>query len=197
MTMVETVKELKKIESKAEREYKVLLKKLKDSEYADLRVLILRMAVDTILHRRIVEALEKAYKDALKLVEDFGYGEEIELPEDAPRLQVSQDVVLIPGMPAMVLAPYGPLGSRIPPEEALRELLKNMPEDVVIPEEKLEELRKFLSEFTELSEGMKGNYKKLERKAIHPILRAFAREAARNEEQPAALLERLLEKYGK
>jgi len=197
MTMVETVKELKKVESKAEKEYKAILKKLKDPEYADLRVLLLRMAVDTILHRRMVEALEKAYKDALKLVEDFGYGEEIELPEDAPRLQVSQDVVLIPGMPAMVLAPYGPLGSRIPPEDALRELLKNMPEDVVIPEEKLKELRKFLNEFMELSKGMKGDYEKLERKAIHPILRAFAREAARNEEQHAALLERLLEKYGK
>ena len=196
MTMVETVKELKKVESKAEKEYKAILKKLKDPEYADLRVLLLRMAVDTVLHRRMVEALEKAYKDALKLVEDFGYDEQVEIPEDAPRLQVSQDVVLIPGMPAMVIAPYGPLGSRIPPEDALRELLKNMPEEVVIPKEKLEELRKFLREFMELSEGMKGDYEKLERKAIHPILRAFAREAARNEEQHAALLERLLEKYG-
>ena len=195
MTMVETVKELKKVESKAEKEYKAILKKLKDPGYADLRVLLLRMAVDTVLHRRMVEALEKAYKDALKLVEDFGYDEQVEIPEDAPRLQVSQDVVLIPGMPAMVIAPYGPLGSRIPPEDALRELLKNMPEVVVIPKEKLEELRKLLREFMELSEGMKGDYEKLERKAIHPILRAFAREAARNEEQHEALLRELMQKY--
>ncbi len=90
MTMVETVKELKKVETKAEKEYKAILKKLKGQEYADLRVLLLRMAVDTILHRRMVEALENAYKDALNLIEDFGYGEGVDLPEDAPRLQVCQ-----------------------------------------------------------------------------------------------------------
>ncbi len=196
MTMVETVKELKRVETKAEKEYKAILKKLKDPEYADLRVLLLRMAVDTILHRRMVEALEKAYKDALKLVDEFGYGEGVGIPEDAPRLQMSRDIVLIPGMPAMVIAPYGPLGSRIPPEDALKELLEKVPEDVVIPKEKLDELRNFLKEFIELSEGMKANYEKLEKRAIHPILRALAREAARNEEQHTALIRGLLEKYG-
>ncbi len=196
MTMVETVKELKKVETKAEKEYKAILKKLKDQEYADLRVLLLRMAVDTILHRRMVEALENAYKDALNLIEDFGYGEGVDIPEDAPRLQVSQDVVLIPGMPAMALPPYGPLGSRIPPEDALRELLGKVPEDVVIPEEKLNEIRNVLNDLVVLSERMKGDYENLERRAIHPILKAFAREAARNEEQHMALLGELLGKYG-
>jgi|GEM_PF-1057378 len=197
MTMVDTVRELKKVETKAEKEYKAILKKLKDPEYGDLRVLLLRMAVDTVLHRRMVEALEKAYKDALALVEEFGYSDDVELPEDAPKLQISQDFALIPGMPAVIVAPYGPLGSRIPPEEALRELLSNIPEEVVIPPEKLKELREYLKKFTELTENMEQDYEKLERRAIHPILRAFAREAARNEEQHKALLEKLLEKYGK
>ena len=195
MRMAEMVGELKKIETRAEKEYKDVLKKLKDPEYADLRVLLLRMAVDTILHRRMLEGLEKAYRDALELIKEFGYNEEVPIPEDAPRLQVSQDIVLIPGMPAMVIAPYGLLGSRIPPEDALRELLKSISEDVVIPKETLEELEKFLREFMELSKSMKENYEKLERKAIHPILRAFAREAARNEEQHEVLLQRLIEKY--
>jgi len=197
MTMVETVRELKKVEAKAEKEYKGILKKLKDPEYADLRVLLLRMAVDTALHRRMVEALEKTYEDAIDLVEEFGYSEDAEVPEDAPKLQVSQDVVLIPGMPSIVVPAYGPLGSRIPPEEVLREILSGIPEEVVIPPEKLDELRKRLPEFAELSESMKEDYEKLERRAIHPILRAFAREAARNEEQHGALLKSLLEKYGK
>ncbi len=106
------------------------------------------------------------------------------------------DVVLIPGMPAMALPLYGPLGSRIPPEDALRELLGKVPE-VVIPAEKLNEIRNVLSDLVVLSERMKGDYEKLERRAIHPILKAFAREAARNEEQHMVLLGELLGKYGK
>lgn len=137
MKLAEAVTNVKEVEKKAEKEYKALLKTLKSPEYSDLRVLLLRMTVDTILHRRLAEALEKAYKEAIELIEEFGYVDVPETPETAPGNQVSSGLVLIPGIPAVQVAPYGLLGSRIPPEDALEELLKNLPDNVALPPEKL------------------------------------------------------------
>ncbi|WP_054841469.1 hypothetical protein [Thermococcus peptonophilus] len=110
MKLAEAVTNVKEVEKKAEKEYKALLKTLKSPEYADLRVLLLRMTVDTILHRRLAEALEKAYKEAIELIEEFGYVDVPETPETAPpRNQVSSGLVLIPGIPAVHVAP--PTGS--------------------------------------------------------------------------------------
>ncbi len=196
MRMIDSVRELGRIEKNAEKEYKRLMRKLRGREYSDLRVLLLRMALDTVLHKHLMEAVEKAYEEAIDLIEDFGYGELPETPEDAPSKQVSQDVVLIPGMPAIVMPSYGPLGSRIPPEDALRELLQRLPENVVVPEDGLNEVEEHLQEFLEMNEKMQKHYENVEKKAVHPILKAIARESIRNEEQHKAVLSRLLEKYG-
>lgn len=109
MKLAEAVTNVKEVEKKAEKEYKALLKTLKSPEYSDLRVLLLRMTVDTILHRRLAEALEKAYKEAIELIEEFGYVDVPETPETALGNQVSSGLVLIPGIPAVRSPPTGSL----------------------------------------------------------------------------------------
>jgi hypothetical protein len=197
MRLIDEVTNVKEVEKKAEKEYRNLLKNLKSPEYADLRVLLLRMTVDTILHRRLAEAIEKAYKEAVELIEEFGYVDVPEIPENAPRNQVSSGLVLIPGIPAVQVAPYGLLGSRIPPEDALEELLKSLPDNVALPPEKLKEIRDKLERLKVLCEKMGKNYRILEQNAVHPVIQAFAESARKNEEQHMVVVEGLLRRYSK
>ncbi|ASJ00636.1 hypothetical protein [Thermococcus gorgonarius] len=192
MKVVEIVRDARNLEDNTLKEYIKVLKKLKSAEYTDLRVLLLRMAIDTLFHKHIMEAIEKAYEEALDLINEFGYTSEDEVPEDAPRKQIESGLVIIPGLPALTLPFYGVLGSRIPPEEVLDELLSTMKDNVVIPPGEEKKIKETLRKFKEMSEKMKANYEKLETKAVHPIITAVARETRRNEEQHEAVLEKLI-----
>lgn len=167
------------------------MEKLRDEKYADLRVLLLRMAVDTLLLRNLMQAVEKTYQEAIDLIEEFGYSRQEAIPEDAPRRQVESGLVIVPGLPTMILPTFGPLGSRIPPEEALEELLSRLNENVVLPAEEEEKLKEVLKSFTEKASEMKEEYGKLERRAVHPIIASIMRGTRRNEEQHEAVLKKL------
>ena len=183
--MIDIVREAKEVEEKAEKDYKKLLKELDKPEYADLRGLILRLAIDTAFHKRLMEALEKAYDDAVKLVEEYA----VERP--------SEDFVLIPGVPTMVMPlGFGPIGARIPPEEIIEEYLKDFPSEVVLPGDdgKLVEV---LKKYADEEENMRKLYDELSRRSFHPVVRELAREIKRNEEQHESLIKGLIEKYSK
>ncbi|WP_297512865.1 ferritin family protein [Thermococcus sp.] len=183
--MIDIVREAKKVEEKAEKDYKKLLKKLNKPEYADLRGLVLRLAIDTAFHKRLMEALEKAHNDAIKLVEEYA----VEKPDE--------DFALIPGVPTMVMPlGFGPIGARIPPEEIIEEYLKDFPTEVVLPgtDEKLIEI---LRKYAEEEEQMKELYEELSKRAFHPVVRELVREIKRNEEQHESLVKGLVEKYSK
>ncbi|NJE03488.1 hypothetical protein [Thermococcus sp. MV11] len=183
--MITTVEELKKLEAKAEKEYRRLLKKLKDPEYADLRALLLRMAIDTAFHRHLMEALERAYHESLKLVEEYGGGEDV------------SDVALIPGLPTIVMPMgFGAMGARVPPEEIIEEYLKDFPTEVVLPENGDGKLGELLGRYLELQEKMLELYDRLSRRAFHPVVRGIVTEIKRNEEQHEAILKKLGERYG-
>ncbi len=194
MDVEKLIKDVENLEKEAEREYRELLRKLKDPQYADFRVLLLRMAIDTALHKHIAEAMRKAYKEAIKLVDEFGYTEEIELPEDAPRRQIKEEMVVIPGLPSAMLPSGEFMGGRIPPEEALRELLNLKLDNVVLPPEKKKELLKITEEILKLEKGMVDGYSLLEKKAVHPLLKAIAAESRNNEEQHIHLLQKIKER---
>jgi len=183
--MIEIVREAKKVEEKAEKDYKKLLAKLNSPEYSDLRRLILRLAIDTVFHRRLMEALEKAYEDAIKLVKEYSSEEP------------NEDLALIPGVPTLVMPlGFGPLGARVPPEEIVEEYLKDFPGEVVLPDDGkkfLETLKKHVEEEKQMEEL----YSELSKRAFHPVVRELAREIKRNEEQHEALIKGLLEKYSK
>ncbi|AJC70802.1 MAG: hypothetical protein J7K48_06515 [Thermococcus sp.] len=188
------IREVESLEKDAEKEYRELLRKLEDPKYADFRVLLLRMAIDTTLHKYIAEAMRKAYKEAIELVDEFGYTEEIELPEDAPRRQIKEGLVVIPGLPSIVLPSGEFMGSRIPPEEALRELLNLKLDNVVLPPEKKKEILKVAEELLKLEERMREKYSILEKKAIHPLIKAIAAESKNNEQQHMHVLQKTKEK---
>lgn len=190
------LKEIEDIEKKAEKEYKSLLKKLKDPQYADFRVLLMRMAIDTALHKHLAEALKKAYKEAVELVDEFGYSEVVGLPEDAPRRQISEELVVIPGLPSVVMPGGEFLADRIPPEEALIELLNLKLENVMIPPEKTKEIEDIVRRILELEEKMREGYSNLERRAVHPLIKAVTRESRNNEEQHMNLLKKIGERLG-
>ena len=183
--MIDIVREAKKVEEKTEKEYKKLLKKLNRPEYADLRGLILRLAVDTAFHKRLMEALEKAYNDAIKLLEEYA----AERPEE--------DFVLIPGVPTIAMPlNFGPIGARVPPEEIVEEYLKDFPSVIVLPDTD-EKLIEVLKRYAEEESKMRNLYEELSRRAFHPIVRELAREIRRNEEQHESLVRGLIEKYSK
>ncbi|ASJ04176.1 hypothetical protein [Thermococcus barossii] len=183
--MITTVEELKRLEAKAEKEYRRLLKKLKDPEYADLRALILRMAIDTAFHKHLMEALERAYHESLKLVDEYGTREDV------------GEIALIPGLPTMVMPlGFGAIGARVPPEEIIEEYLKDFPTEVVLPENGDGKLGELLGEYIKLQERMLELYDRLSRRAFHPVVRGLATEIKRNEEQHGAILKKLGERYG-
>jgi len=183
--MIDIVREAKKVEEKTEKDYRKLLKKLNKPEYGDLRGLILRLAIDTAFHKHLMEALEKAYDEAVELVEEYS----VEGSSD--------DLALIPGVPTIVMPlGFGPIGARIPPEEIIEEYLKDFPTEVVLPgtDEKLIEI---LRRYAEEEAQMKGLYEELSRRAFHPVVRELLRELKRNEEQHESLVKGLVEKYSK
>ncbi|WP_258084796.1 hypothetical protein [Thermococcus thermotolerans] len=182
--MITTVEELKRLEEKAEREYRRLLKKLKDPEYADLRALIMRMAIDAAFHRHLMEALERAYHDSVRLVEEYGSGES------------TGEVALIPGLPTVVMPlGFGAMGARVPPEEIIEEYLKDFPTEIVLPENGDGKVEELLGRYLELERGMVELYDRLSRRAFHPVVRELVKEIKRNEEQHEAILKKLSEKY--
>ncbi len=183
--LIEIVEKTRKLEERAEKEYRKSLKKLKEPEYADIKNLLLRITIDTILHKNMLEAVNKSYEDALKLIEEFE-GEEI-----------ADNTVLIPGVP-MIAMPldFGTLGARIPPEEILEEYFKEFPETTVIPEEKLNEIRGIIKEYLKLQEEMAALYGKLKEKVTHPILKTLMESTENNEKQHEKLLKKLAQKYG-
>jgi hypothetical protein len=149
------------------------------------------MALDTLLHRNLMGAIEKTYQEAIDLIEKFGYSQQGSIPEDAPRKQLEAGLVIVPGLPTMVFPTFGPLGSRIPPEEVLEELLSRLNENVVVPDEEKEKLKGTLRAFIEKASKMREEYEKLEKKAVHPIISSIMRETRRNEEQHEAVLKKL------
>ncbi|AHF79835.1 ferritin family protein [Thermococcus paralvinellae] len=182
--LIELVEKAKEVEKKAEKEYIRGMKKLKEPEYVDIKNLFLRITIDTVLHKNIMEALEKSYSEALDLIEEFE-GEAI-----------ADNTVLIPGVP-MIAMPleFGVMNERIPPIEVLEEYFKEFPETAVIPEEKLEEIREILEKYLELQKEMANVYKKLTKKVSHPIIKQLMESIANNEEQHSILLKKLFEKY--
>jgi len=192
----ESIREVENLEKKAEKEYKAILKKLKDPQYADFRVLLLRMAIDTALHKYLAEAMRKAYNEAIKMVEEFGYSGEVELPEDAPKRQIKKGIVIIPGLPSSILPSGEFMGGRIPPEEALEELLSLKLENIILPPEKRKEILKIIDEILKLEKKMVEGYSLLEKKAVHPLLKAIAAESRNNEEQHIHVLQKIKERMG-
>jgi rubrerythrin len=183
--MINIVKTANKVETTAENEYRKILKKLRDPEYADLKNLFLRMAVDAIFHKHLMEALAKAYQDSVELIKE--YGEEWS----------DEGIALIPGVPTIAMPlGFGRIGARIPPEEILEEYLRDFPAEVVIPDGE-ESLGKLLEKHLRLEDEMKELYERLSARAFHPVVRELAREIKRNEEQHGAILRKLKEKYGK
>jgi len=183
-SMIELVREAKKTEEKTEKEYKKLLKKLDKPEYAPLRGLILRLAIDTAFHRHLMEALERAYDEALGLIEEYA-------------LEKEPEYALIPGVPSIALPlGFGRIGARVPPEEIIEEYLKDFPDEVVLPdtdEKLIEILRKYAEEEGEMREL----YEELSKRAFHPVVRELLRELKRNEEQHETLVKGLVERYSK
>jgi len=182
--MIETVEKLKKLEERAEKEYRKVLKRLKDPEYADLRFLMLRLAIDTAFHRHMMEALERAYHDAIKLVEEYGTGER------------EEELALIPGVPTIAMPlGFGPIGARVPPEEIIEEYMKDFPTEVVLPGNGDGRVEELLGRYLEMEKDMEELYEKLSRRAFHPVVRELVKEIKRNEEQHEAILKKLGEKY--
>jgi len=180
--LIEKIRELRKLEEKAEKEYRKLLKKLKDPEYSDLRNLILRLTIDTIFHKHMMEAVERAYKDAVKLIEEYG-------PEEG-----EEEVALIPGVPTIAMPlGFGQIGARVPPEEIIEEYLKEFPTEIVLPDD--EKIADLLEKYLQLEKEMERLYDEVSRRAFHPALRELIKELKRNEEQHRALLESLAKKY--
>jgi len=180
--MVEKLRTLQKIEDRSEKEYKKLLGNLNRPKYSDLRNLIIRLLVDTILHKRLIEAVLKAYEEAINIVRDYG-GEE-------PK------VAIIPGVPSLVMPmDFGRMGDRIPPEELIEEFLKSFPEVIVIPETSkfLEVLGKHLKS----EEEMLDLYSHLSKRAFHPVVKGLISGILRNEEQHVAIIKELAKKYTK
>lgn len=183
--MIDIVREAKKTEERAEKNYRKLLKQLNKPDYADLRNLILRLTIDTAFHRHLMEAIEKAYKEAIDLVEEYS----IEKP--------SEDLALIPGIPTIVMPlGFGPIGARIPPEEIVEEYLKDFPSEVVLPDGQ-GRLIEVLKKYAEEENRMKELYERLSKRAFHPVVRELVRELMRNEEQHESLVKGLIEKYSK
>jgi len=183
--MITTVEELKRLESRAEKEYRKVLKGLKNPEYADIRLLMLRLAVDTVFHRHLLEALEKAYHEASRLVKE--YSEE----------EAGEEVALIPGVPTIAMPlGFGRIGARVPPEEIIDEYLKDFPTEVVFPEED-GRIGDLVRKHLELERRMLALYENLSKRAFHPVVRELAREIKRNEEQHEAILSKLAERYSK
>ncbi|WP_297520719.1 hypothetical protein [Thermococcus sp.] len=181
--LIVEVKKAREIEKKAEREYRKALNKFKDPEYSDLRNLILRITVDTIFHRHLMEALEKAYEEALKLVREFEGEEE------------NTGIALIPGVPTIVMPlGFGRIGARVPPEEVLEEYLRNFPSEVLLPEDD-GKMGEFIKKYLDMERGMEELYNRMSKRAFHPVVRALAQEIKRNEEQHRAILDGLMKKY--
>lgn len=183
--IIDTVREVKKVEERAEKDYKKLLNELNKPEYADLRGLILRLTIDTIFHKRLMEALEKAHEEAIELLEEYA----------AERS--NEDFVLIPGVPTISMPlGFGPIGARVPPEDVIEEYLKDFPTEVVLPHN-AKKLVELLKKYADEEKKMKDLYDRIARTAFHPVVRELAREIKRNEEQHETLVRGLLEKCSK
>ncbi|AAL81166.1 rubrerythrin family protein [Pyrococcus furiosus DSM 3638] len=196
MKLIEIIKELKNMEEEAFKSYLELIKNLRDPEDADLKRITLRLAVDKIFHRELMEAIERAYEKSVKLIRDNiePYYPELE-PIRESLLELDQGLALIPGVPALLLPlDLGKLGRRIPTEDILAEIIKSLPEPSIIPEEKREEIKGNLEKVTSIEEEMIDKYTKLHEKAFHPVIKDLTSSIIQNENQHKALLLKLKER---
>ncbi|AFK22541.1 hypothetical protein [Pyrococcus sp. ST04] len=197
MPLVETIRKIKDAEEKTLKDYKELLKELRKPEDAELKRVILRLAVDKIFHKELMEAIERAYKEATSLLREHlePFYPELE-PIKESIMELDQGLALIPGIPSLLLPlDFGKVGYRIPPEEALEELVKGFPDVSIIPEDKLNLLREKLKEIMEHEEEMIEGYRDLEEKAKHPIIKDISKSVLHNEEQHEAVLKKIAEKF--
>ncbi|AMM54097.1 rubrerythrin family protein [Pyrococcus kukulkanii] len=199
MTLVETIRMIKEAEEKALKDYKELLKELKRPEDAELRRVILRLAVDKIFHKELMEAIERAYREASVLLKEHiePFYPELE-PIRESVMELDQGLALLPGVPSLLLPlDFGKVGYRIPPEEVLEELIKSFPEISIIPQDKLDRIIEKLNDVVEMEKEMQNGYKKLENRAKHPVIRELSKAVLHNEEQHNAILSKIIDKFKK
>ncbi|AEH24292.1 hypothetical protein [Pyrococcus yayanosii] len=197
MGLAGTVKGIREVEERALKEYIDLLKELKDPEDAELKRVVLRLAVDKIFHRELALAIERAYREATKLLKEHlePFYPELE-PIRESVLELDNGVALVPGLPALLLPPdLEKLGVRIPPEEVLEELVKGFPEPSLLPVDKAKEIREKLARVVEMEERMKKCYGELQKKAQHPVIKDIAKSVMHNEDQHGAILKKVLQKF--
>ncbi|MFA4639918.1 rubrerythrin family protein [Pyrococcus kukulkanii] len=199
MTLVETIRTIKEAEERALKDYKELLKELKRPEDAELRRVILRLAVDKIFHKELMEAIERAYKEASALLKEHiePFYPELE-PIRESVMELDQGLALLPGVPSLLLPlDFGKVGYRIPPEEVLEELIKSFPEISIIPQDKLDRIIEKLNDVVEMEKEMQNGYKELENRAKHPVIRELSKAVLHNEEQHNAILSKIIDKFKK
>ncbi|AEC52702.1 hypothetical protein PNA2_1787 [Pyrococcus sp. NA2] len=196
MTLVEIIRDAKKAEERALKEYKKIINELKSPEEAELKRVFLRLAVDKIFHKELMEAIERAYKEATKLLREHiepYYPELSPIKESINQLE--EGTILIPGVPALVISQaLGTLGYRIPPEDILEEIMNVPPDASIVPKDKTETIKDKLSEILRDQEEMQRNYEKLEDLAKHPTIRDIARSLLYNEAQHRAILKSISKK---
>lgn len=195
MKFVEVVINVKEVEKKVEKEYKVFFKILKSLEYFDFRVFFLRMIVDIIFYRRFVEVFEKVYKEVIELIEEFGYVDVFEMFEIVLGNQVFSGFVLILGILVVQVVFYGFFGSRILFEDVFEELFKNFLDNVVFLFEKFREIRDKLEKFRVFCEKMSENYRIFEQNVVYLVVQVFVESVRKNEEQYKVVVDGLLKRY--
>ncbi|ASJ16779.1 rubrerythrin family protein [Thermococcus chitonophagus] len=199
MTLVETVRRIKEAEEKALKDYKDLLKELKKPEDAELKRVVLRLAVDKIFHKELMEAIERAYKEASALLKEHlePFYPELE-PIRESVMELDEGLALLPGVPSLLLPlDFGKVGYRIPPEEVLEELVKSFPEVSIIPQDKLDKIMEKFNDVIEREKEMQEGYKELENRAKHPIIKELSKAVLHNEEQHNAILTKVVGKFRK
>ena len=197
MTLVETVRKIKEAEKEALKDYKDLLKELKRPEDAELKRVVLRLAVDKIFHKELMEAIERAYKEASALLKEHlePFYPELE-PIRESVMELDQGLALLPGVPSLLLPlDFGKVGYRIPPEEVLEELVKSFPEVSIIPQEKLDNIIEKLDDAIEMEKEMQDGYRELESKAKHPVIKELSKAILHNEDQHTAILTKIVGRF--
>ncbi|CAB50022.1 hypothetical protein [Pyrococcus abyssi] len=195
MALIEIIRRAKEAEEDALKEYKEILKELKSPEDAELKRVILRLAVDKIFHKELMEAIERAYKEASKLLREHidPYYPELE-PIKNSIAQADEGLILIPGIPSLVI-PTGTLGYKIPPEDILEEILSTSPEVSIMPRDKAEKMQKEIEKLIREEREMEKSYESLEDLAKHPVIKDIARSLLYNEAQHRAILKAISKKF--
>ncbi|BAA30221.1 hypothetical protein [Pyrococcus horikoshii] len=187
MRLIDIIKSAKEAEERALKEYKEVIKELKSPEDAELKRILLRLAVDKIFHKELMEAIERAYKETLKLLRE---NLEPYYPELRPIresiAQLDQGLILIPGIPSLLVSSTI-LGYKIPAEDVLEEILSTKPETFIPPKDR-EKVREVIERIINYQGKMEEDYERLESLAKHPIIKELARSLLYNEAQHRGIL---------